>query len=210
MIRVVESNFVKSAVKPADYYPTPYLEIAVAGKSNVGKSSLINTMLNRKGIAKVSSTPGKTKLINFFEIRVKIDDENSDTTETGYFSLADLPGYGFAKVSNNEKRKWQVMVENYFSLRGQLRAVFLLVDIRHAGNEKDKLMIELLNYKEIPFFLIGTKADKIGKTEISKNIRRLSDDLGINPSLIFPFSSLKKTGLSQLLANIEKVVLKTG
>jgi len=167
-------------------------------------------MLNRKGIAKVSSTPGKTKLINFFEIRVKIDDENSDTTETGYFSLADLPGYGFAKVSNNEKRKWQVMVENYFSLRGQLRAVFLLVDIRHAGNEKDKLMIELLNYKEIPFFLIGTKADKIGKTEISKNIRRLSDDLGINPSLIFPFSSLKKTGLSQLLANIEKVVLKTG
>ena len=206
MIRIVEAVFQKSAVKPIDYYPTPYLEIAVAGKSNVGKSSLINTLLNRRNIAKVSSTPGKTKLINFFEVRVKLNEDDPEKDNTGFFSLADLPGYGYAKVSKDERERWKTMVDNYLSLRGQLRAVFLLIDIRHAGDEKDKMMLDLLRFNEIPYFLICTKADKIGKNEITKNVKRLSQDLDAPAAQFIPFSSLKRTGLERLLQEITQSI----
>ncbi|MCK5050242.1 MAG: YihA family ribosome biogenesis GTP-binding protein, partial [Candidatus Cloacimonetes bacterium] len=160
-MRIVESKFVKSAVKPVDYHPTAFAEIAFAGKSNVGKSTLINMLLNRKGIAKVSNKPGKTRLINFFEIRFKIDEKELD----GFFSFVDLPGYGYAKVSKTQRDSWKKMILTFFENRLQLRGVVCLVDIRHKADPKDILMIQMLQSMNIPFMVAATKSDKIPKSK---------------------------------------------
>lgn len=207
MISIVESKFIKSAVKPADYYPTPYIEIAVVGKSNVGKSSLINTLLNRRGLAKVSSTPGKTRLINFFEVRMKMVSEVMENGPVeGYFSLADLPGYGFAKVSANEREKWRRMVNEYFRSRESLRAVLVLVDIRHRADPKDIAMFNMLEQYQIPYAAVATKADKIPGNKIKTAAAALARDFKIDSNHIIPFSSLKKNGLPELLYLIEQIV----
>jgi len=207
MISIVESDFQKSAVKPADYQATLYPEIAIVGKSNVGKSSLINTLLNRKNMAKVSSTPGKTRLINFFKVRYKITGQNdANVGDIGYFSIADLPGYGFAKVSRIEKEKWKQMVNNYFQYRQALKAVLLLIDIRHSADPKDLMMVEILLYNKIPFVLIATKSDKIPKNSVNKAVLSLARGFNITQEAILPFSSLKKNNLHDLLLLIEKIV----
>ncbi len=208
MISIVESKFIKSAVKPVDYHPTPYIEIAVVGKSNVGKSSLINVLLNRKSLAKVSSTPGKTRLINFFEVRIKMIGEDTETGPAeGFFSLADLPGYGFAKVSSNEREKWRRMVSDYFRERVPLRAVLVLVDIRHKADPKDIAMFNMLEQHEKPYLVVATKSDKIPKNKIKPTITSLARDFTVDNSNIIPFSSLKKKGLPELLSVIEQIVL---
>jgi len=203
---IIESKFIKSAVKPVDYHPTTYYEIAVVGKSNVGKSSLINTLLSRKSIAKVSSTPGKTRLINFFEVKVQRESDQNQDKEIGYFSLADLPGYGFAKVSKNEKEKWERMVNDYFQQRNVLKAIFLLVDIRHQADPKDLAMLELLKYHQIPFVIVATKSDKIPKNKVESSIRKLVEEFKIDRQGALAFSSLKKQGLPNLLSLIEEIV----
>lgn len=195
MFRVVESNFIKSAVYPKDYPESSFPEIAFVGKSNVGKSSLINTILNRKAIAKISSTPGKTRLINFFEIRIK----NDFTDESDFINFIDLPGYGYAKVSKTERNSWQKMIESYFKNRDQLKGVILLIDIRHKADPKDQVMINMLRSRSIPFKLVATKADKIAKSKIGNVIKKLSLELSTDKENIIPFSALKKMGIPDVL-----------
>ncbi|NQT65863.1 MAG: YihA family ribosome biogenesis GTP-binding protein [FCB group bacterium] len=194
-MRIVESKFVKSAVTPKDYHPTTFAEIAFTGKSNVGKSTLINTLLNRKGIAKVSNKPGKTRLINFFEIRFKIDKEELD----GFFSFVDLPGYGYAKVSKTQRDSWKKMILTFFENRQQLRGVVALVDIRHKADPKDILMIQMLQSMNIPFMIAATKSDKIPKSKANAAITKLKSGLNLNDQQIFACSSLKKRGIDNII-----------
>jgi len=194
-MRIVESKFVKSAVKPKDYYPTAFAEIAFAGKSNVGKSTLINTLLNRKNIAKVSNKPGKTRLINFFEIRFKIDAKEQE----GFFSFVDLPGYGYAKVSKSQRDSWKEMILTFFEKREQLRGVVCLVDIRHKADPKDILMIEMMQSLQIPFLVVATKADKISRAKSNSALSKLRKGLNLGDNQIIACSSLKKRGINNIL-----------
>ena len=206
MLKIVDSEFVSSAVKKEQYPETPFLEIAVAGRSNVGKSSLINILLNRKKIAKTSSTPGKTRLLNFFKVRVIRYSDQQERIGEGYFSLVDLPGYGYAKVSKAEREKWKAMIKSYLESRPQLKLLLLLIDIRHGADHKDVIMIELLKSYTLPSIIIATKSDKIGKNEIPKYRKKISMELSRDKEDIFPVSSLKKTGLTDILLRLEELL----
>lgn len=194
MIRFVDSFFVKSAVEPSDYPASAYPEFAFAGRSNVGKSTLINLLTNHKGLAKTSSTPGKTRLLNFFLIRYKIDESDS----SGFLQFTDLPGYGFAEVSQAEQEKWRRMINKYFEQRQQLRSLIVIVDIRHPADSKDLMLLEMLRLRGIDYCIVATKADKIPKTKIAKTVKDLAKGLGLKEEPIFPVSALKNTGLEQL------------
>ncbi|MBC8415357.1 MAG: YihA family ribosome biogenesis GTP-binding protein [Candidatus Cloacimonetes bacterium] len=202
MMRIVESKFIKSVVKPTDYPASPYADIAFVGKSNVGKSSLINTILNRKAIAKVSRIPGKTRLINFFEIRFKTEEK-----EDGFVNFVDLPGYGYAKVSKTERVSWDKMIQNYFKKRLNLKGVILLVDIRHSADPKDIVMLKMLRDEGIPFAVVATKSDKIAKSKLPVYLEKLSAGLEVNNKSIYSFSSLKKTGIEDILNWINNQIL---
>jgi GTP-binding protein len=156
-------------------------EIAFVGRSNVGKSSAINTLLVRKKSARVSRTPGRTQLINCFALDQKI-------------RFVDLPGYGFAKVPVKVKREWGQMIEKYLLGRETLRLVVVLVDSRHSMQTMDLQMINVLKHNNIPFLILATKADKIKRNALQRNIRNLQEGLGIQKSEIMPFSSLSKDG----------------
>jgi len=194
MIRFVDSFFVKSAVEPSDYPASAYPEFAFAGRSNVGKSTLINLLTNHKWLAKTSSTPGKTRLLNFFLIRYKIDESDS----SGFLQFTDLPGYGFAEVSQAEQEKWRRMINRYFEQRQQLRSLIVIVDIRHPADSKDLMLLEMLRLRGIDYCIVATKADKIPKTKIAKTVKDLAKGLGLKEEPIFPVSALKNTGLEQL------------
>jgi len=176
-MKVVSSDIVISAVKPEQYPETDLPEFALAGRSNVGKSSFINKMLNRKGLARISSKPGKTQTLNFYLIN-----------EILHF--VDVPGYGYAKVSKTERAAWGRMIETYFTTREQLRAVVLIVDLRHPPTADDVMMYDFLKHYEIPCIVIATKADKIPKGKWQKHLKvtRETLDLDKNDHLIV-FSS---------------------
>ena len=176
-MKVVSSDIVISAVKPEQYPETDLPEFALAGRSNVGKSSFINKMLNRKGLARISSKPGKTQTLNFYLIN-----------EILHF--VDVPGYGYAKVSKSERAAWGRMIETYFTTREQLRAVVLIVDLRHPPTADDVMMYDFLKHYEIPCIVIATKADKIPKGKWQKHLKvtRETLDLDQNDHLIV-FSS---------------------
>ena len=157
-------------------------EIAFAGKSNVGKSSLINALMNRKSLARTSSSPGKTQTINFYNI-------NSE------MYLVDLPGYGYAKVSEAEKAKWGKMIENYLHTSKQLRAVFLLIDIRHEPGKNDKTMYDWIVYQGYQPIIIATKLDKLKRSQVQKAIKVVRTGLGLKGSdIVIPFSAEPKQG----------------
>lgn len=199
MLRIVDSFYVKSAVEPADYPASAYPEFAFAGRSNVGKSTLINLITNHHGLAKTSGSPGKTRLLNFFLTRYKLD----DVEDTGFLQLTDLPGYGFAQVSQNEQEKWRRMVNKYFEQRAQLRGLFVLVDIRHPADKKDIQMLEMLRLREIDHCVIATKADKIPKTKHKKVLQELARGLALGDVAIYPVSALKNTGIGKLTEFME-------
>lgn len=185
MSLIKKVKFVKSAVKKEDYPPPIYPEVAFVGRSNVGKSSIINAILNRR-IAKVSASPGKTRLINFFLV--------NDNT---YF--VDLPGYGFAKVSKREKDKWKRMIENYFRNRENLKLVVLLVDSRHKPTQLDIMMKEWLEALGIPFIVVGTKMDKLNQSEKAKAKKIIRETLNLDKNIpIFLTSSKEKTNIEEL------------
>jgi GTP-binding protein len=190
-LRIVESNFIKSATKPSQYPEDQYPDIAFAGKSNVGKSFFINTLAGRKLLAKTSNTPGKTRLVNFFRIRYKYD----ALEETGFLNFIDLPGYGYAKVPLSEKESWKVMISDYIQKRKNLAGFIVLVDIRHKADPKDILLLELLKRESIPYCVCATKSDKIPKVKVKSQLTMLQKDLGIAPAPIFAISSLQKSGL---------------
>ena len=170
-------------------------EIAFAGKSNVGKSSLINTLMNRKSYARISATPGKTQTINFYNINQEL-------------YLVDLPGYGYAKVSEQEKKKWGRMVENYLHGSEQLRAVFLLIDIRHDPSANDKMMYDWIAAQGYYPIIIATKLDKIKRSQKDKQVKAVRQGLGLLPGTkVIPFSSVTKQGRDEIWELAEKEYL---
>jgi GTP-binding protein len=184
-------HFIKS-VTHLDQRPSPFFpEIAVIGRSNVGKSSLINALFNRKNLAKISSTPGKTRLINYFSVDNQL-----------YF--VDLPGYGYAKLSKNLRREWQRGIETYLKDNTHLKLVFLLVDSRHEIMENDQLMIDWLNYYKVSFLLVLTKSDKISNNQY----RTISSKLGKKypGQEILRFSSKNKTGREDILRILKQLI----
>lgn len=171
-----------SAVRPEQYPETDLPEYALAGRSNVGKSSFINTMIRRKSMARISQKPGKTQTLNFYKIE-----------EALFF--VDVPGYGFAKVSKTEREKWGVMIETYITSREQLRGVIQIVDLRHKPTEDDRMMYEFLKYYDIPVIVIATKADKIPRSKWQKNAKIVRETLDFDPDDKFVlFSSETKKG----------------
>lgn len=169
-------------------------EIAFAGKSNVGKSSLINGLLNRKSLARTSSAPGKTQTINFYNVNKEL-----------YF--VDLPGYGYAKVSREMQEKWGVMIEKYLKTSGQLKAVLLLIDIRHEPSANDRNMYEWINYNGYKPIIIATKLDKINRSQIQKHIKMLKNGLNVLPdTTVIPFSATTKQGRDEILELISSMI----
>lgn len=184
------AEFVKSAVKPEHYPPEDMPEIAFVGRSNVGKSSLINTLVNRKSLVKTSSTPGRTQLINFFNIN-------------GSFMFVDLPGYGYARVPQSVTKTWGTMIETYLSTRRTLRGVVMLMDIRREpGKDEDDLLAWFKSYG-IPSVCVLTKADKFSNQQRSSNHVRCARSLGVDPSMLIPFSAKTRLGKEKVLGVIE-------
>ena len=168
-------------------------EIAMAGKSNVGKSSMINSLCNNKKLARTSSEPGKTRLINLYKV-------NEDML------LVDLPGYGFAKVPQTEKQKWAKMIEGYLSGSENLRHVLQLVDIRHEPTKDDVQMVNYLRYYNIPFTVVATKADKLSRAQMQKQIHQICRALVVQPWEVIAYSSENGYGKDKLLAKIDAIL----
>lgn len=169
-------------------------EVAFAGKSNVGKSSMINALMNRKSLARTSSQPGKTQTINFYNINDAV-----------YF--VDLPGYGYAKTSQEVKEKWGKMIERYLKKSKMLKRVFLLVDIRHEPSENDRLMYEWIVYQGYEPVIIATKMDKLKRSQIDKQVKGVREGLGLpKDALVIPFSAETKQGREELLNYIEGIL----
>ncbi len=161
-------------------------EIAFAGKSNVGKSSLINALMNRKSLARISATPGKTQTINFYNINREI-------------YLVDLPGYGYAKVSEKEKEAWGKMIERYLHKSTMLKAVFLLIDIRHDPSKNDKMMYDWILHQGYEPVIIATKLDKLKKSQVAKQLKAIRTGLGlVSGTTVIPFSTKTKQGRDEI------------
>lgn len=169
-------------------------EIAFAGKSNVGKSSLINALMNRKSLARTSSQPGKTQTINFYNIN-----------DAMY--LVDLPGYGYAKVSESERAKWGKMIENYLHTSRQLQAVFLLVDIRHTPGTNDKTMYDWIVYQGYRPIIIATKLDKLKRSQVQKALKEVRTGLGLKAEdVVIPFSAETKQGRDEIWGLMDELI----
>lgn len=167
-------------------------EIAFAGKSNVGKSTLINAILGRRALARTSSQPGKTRTINFYDVN-------------GRMYVVDLPGYGYAKVPKSEVAKWGQMIEEYLQKRQELRAIILLIDIRHEPGKNDIMMYEWLKHFGFDIIIAATKSDKINRSQIQKHLSVIRKTLKLAPGdVLIPFSGEKKTGVDELWAEIER------
>lgn len=172
---------------------SPYPEIAFAGKSNVGKSSLINALMNRRSLARTSSQPGKTQTINFYNIN-------------DAFYYVDLPGYGYAKVPVEEKVRWGKMIERYLQSSSMLKCLFLLIDIRHEPSANDKLMYDWIRERGYSPVIVATKVDKLNRSQVQKHVKQVREGLGLGEKgTVIPFSSVTKQGREELWDLIEKV-----
>lgn len=193
-MKITSVDFVTSAVRKSQYPEDKKAEFLMIGRSNVGKSSFINTLVNRKNIARISSIPGKTQTLNFFLIN-----DN--------FYLVDVPGYGFAKVSKSLKNKFGVIIEDYLKDRENLKMVFMLVDFRHKPTNDDVLMYDYLKYYKIPVTIIATKSDKVSKNSYMKNEKIIREALKIeeNDDIIL-FSSVSKLGKQDVYQKIENII----
>ena len=197
-MQINKSELEAVAVKPMQYPEPSVPEIAFAGRSNVGKSSLLNLLTRRKNLARVSGSPGKTRTINFY----RINDE---------FRIVDLPGYGYARVSKSESEKWGAMMESYLENREGLLKVIQLVDIRHKPSAQDVQMYDYLKYFDLDGIVVATKADKVSSNQCSKNILEIRKILGMSKAdKIIPVSALKKSGHEVLLDEIEKLLENYG
>ncbi len=185
-MKVMSATFVKSALRP-DHYPRDGRpEIAFVGRSNVGKSTMLNILLNKKGLAKTSKTPGKTQTVNFFDVNSKI-----------YF--VDLPGYGYAKVSKDLRQQWAQVLTDYLTSQRPLRLVVALIDSRHKPVDQDFDMLELLEQAEVPTLIVATKSDKQRPKELSESLAMIRKTLELDPDAqVIPFSSLTKEGLRDI------------
>ncbi len=188
----IVNAFLKIIATRVSQYPTDELpEFLLVGRSNVGKSSFINTLLNKRGLARTSATPGKTQTINFY----LVNDE---------FYLVDAPGYGYANLNKAKQKKFGLMMEDYLTTRTNLKQVFMLIDFRHKPTEDDILMYNYLKYYNIPVTIVCTKVDKVSKNTIEKNKNIIIKDLNINEENIILFSSVTKQGKNEVYDEIEK------
>ena len=195
-MRINDAEFVTSAVKTADYPAGELPEVALAGRSNVGKSSLLNKLVNRKGLARTSNTPGRTRLINFFRVN-------------GVFHLVDLPGYGYAKVSLREKDSWRKMVEGYLNTRINLRGIVLLIDSRHPPTAQDIQMYDWLKYRGANAVVVATKADKNSRSRLLQSLKVIRAALPLaEGDQLVPFSAETGQGREELLEIIGRWVEK--
>ena len=189
---IKNATFITSAAKKEQFITPDKPMIAVCGKSNVGKSSFINMLANRKKLAKTSSEPGRTRLVNYFDF--------------GEFILADLPGYGFARVSKGEKEKWAKTLDSFFKDKEKIAHVFMLVDSRHDPTEDDVQMIEFLHFHTIPFTIVLTKADKLSRMKLKEHIRAIAADLYLAPANLIATSSETGYGKVDVLTKIHSVI----
>jgi GTP-binding protein len=193
-MKVLSAEFVLSAKAPAHYPPAVLPEIAFAGRSNVGKSSLINTLLNRKKLARTSNTPGRTQEINFFRVNDR-------------FAFIDLPGYGYAKVPESIRKQWGPMVEAYLRERDTLRLVVLILDVRRDPSEEDLQLIHWLPFYQIPFLIVLTKTDKVSNNEFADRRRRIVEKIDFPPETpLVAFSAKTGAGKESLWREIRKAV----
>ncbi|MBQ3451751.1 MAG: YihA family ribosome biogenesis GTP-binding protein [Selenomonadaceae bacterium] len=189
-IKIIKSEYVTSAVSRATCPEELLPEIVFVGRSNVGKSSLINSLTNRKSLARTSGTPGKTQTINFFKVTL------NDRRE---FYLVDLPGYGYAKTSKTNRKLWAKFIDEYLSSRRDIKFVCQLIDMRHPPQESDLKSFANLVEKNLPVLIIATKSDKIGKTQRQKQLDAIKNSLGVDAESILPYSSVKNEGRADLL-----------
>lgn len=188
---IKEANFITSVANERDFLSSDKPIIAVAGKSNVGKSSFINLLANRKKLAKTSNTPGRTRLVNYFDF--------------GAFILADLPGYGFAKVSKAEKEKWSRLMERFFE-RTEIAHVFSLLDIRHDPTAEDLQMIAYLYHYALPFTLVCTKADKLGKSKVKPQLSALAAKVKVGVDDLIATSAETGYGKDAVLSRLDRIL----
>lgn len=196
MLKIKRAEYIGSFVNLGQLPEGGFPEIALVGRSNVGKSSVINKLVNRRNLAKSSSTPGKTRTINYYLINEK-------------WYIVDLPGYGFAKVSKSEREKWGRMIENYLQNRSQLHGVIQLLDIRHAPNQNDISMKNWLQHCGIPLLIVATKADKVSRGSRQKNLNLIKKTLGL-PEIPLCFSSATGEGESELAAAVAEIIMPAG
>ena len=192
-MQIKSAEFIKSATRPAHYPPAQLPEIAFAGRSNVGKSSLINTLVNRKHLVKTSSTPGRTQLINFFDINQQI-------------VFVDLPGYGYAKVPQSVRKKWGPMIETYLSRRITLRVVVAIMDIRRTPQQEELNLLGWLSHYAISAIVVLTKTDKLSKSKSAQQYRRIAETLTLNPDDLILFSAKTRRGRDTLWKAIQSFV----
>ncbi len=190
-MEIKKAKFITSAVKPSQYPDDNLPMVAMVGKSNVGKSSLINVLCNNFKLARVSGTPGKTRLVNFFLINEE-------------FYLVDLPGYGFARVSKTEQSSWGKMMEDFFTKAVALKGIILIVDIRHNPTAEDMQMAEWIRYYNVPVVVVASKSDKVGKTKIKPLLKSIKEKLGFDNHVnVVPYSSLTRYGIEDVKDAIE-------
>ena len=210
MLYLKSTNFIKSIAEISAYHEfckeNPSPQICVVGRSNVGKSSFINLIAGRKNLAKTSSTPGRTRLLNLFDFVLGDKSGETQFKNSGAFVLADLPGYGYAKAPKTEIAKWGSLIEQYFAAAKNLVHVFSLVDIRHEPSELDVKMIKFLSFNGIGFTLIATKADKIGAPQLAKHIQMLATKLGTGAANILPTSTSTGKGKEQAIERLAQIM----
>ena len=195
MLRIGEVKFITSAADKKGFYGGEKPVIAVCGKSNVGKSSFINMLANRRQLARASAEPGRTRLVNYFDF--------------GAFVLADLPGYGFAHVAKSEKERWARLLDDFFA-GGRVAHVFALADIRHEPTADDRTMIDFLYYTQTPFTVIATKADKLAKTRIKEAVRRVAAAFRTGEGNVIAVSAEDRRGREEVLSAVEGVLSREG
>lgn len=191
MILIKDAKFVVSAADKKGFLKPDKPMIAVCGKSNVGKSSFINMLANKNKLARTSGDPGRTRLVNYFDF--------------GEFLLADLPGYGFARVSKAEKDKWAKMLDDFFAEKQNIAHVFALADSRHEPTRDDLVMIDYLYCERIPFTVVATKSDKLAKTRVKDAVRRIAAAFKTGEGNVLPVSVVTKKGKDEVLSLIEKI-----
>lgn len=191
-MEIKQAKFITSAASAAQFLKPEKPMIAVCGKSNSGKSTLINLLANQKGLAKTSSAPGRTRLVNYFDF--------------GMFWLADLPGYGYAAVSKSEKEKWGKTLDAFFARKDEIAHVFILSDIRRDPSEDDMQMITFLNYHILPFTVIATKSDKLSKMKRKERVRKIAQGFGLGEGNVIAVSGLSGDGKDELLRKISQIL----
>lgn len=191
---IKNARYEVTAVKPEQYPVSDLPEVALVGRSNVGKSSIINALLDQKNLARVASTPGKTRVINFYNIDQAL-----------YF--VDLPGYGFAHVSKAEKTAWDEMIETYLYSRKQLQLIMMLVDIRHTPSSEDKMMAEWIENQEVPSLVVASKLDKIPRSQVTKRLQDIQSSLAMTErEILIPFSAVTRQGRDEIWNQIKQII----